>query len=253
MSSLPKLDYAHLAPTRNYLQEIAKVIGKTQQQFLPADQNAQDKGLLVTSNGLSTQDLEGQQFILDFYKGEVRGFGSKWQLGEVEPAQLLKEVRDVTGKPVVTPETGNLTLAYEQRQAVYLAEAFEFAAQELAILAHKINTGVKSLVLVYPHHFDVSLAWYTHRLTADETDERQYTFGFSTGDEDIAQPYFYATAYPEPENYKNIQLEAPAYWQNQGFSGAILNYGDVVAGRAAKLVNNFYASIVDSQIKFQIL
>lgn len=253
MSSLPKLDYAQLAPTRNYLQEVAKVIGKAQQQFLPTDPNSWNKGLLVTSNGLSTQEMDGQQFVIDFYKDEVRGFGNSWKLGQIEPAQLLQEIKDATGKPVETPEHSDLPLAYEQKQAEALAEAFQFASQELAVLSHRIESGVKSLVLLYPHHFDVSLVWFTHRLSAEESDERQYTFGFSSGDEDVAQPYFYAVAYPEPDTYKNIQLAQPAYWQNKGFSGAILNYSDAIEGRATKLVDDFYANIVDSQIKYHIL
>ena len=54
-------------------------------------------------------------------------------------------------------------------------------------------------------------------------------FGFSTGDDNIPAPYFYATAYPTPAQFKDAPLPPDAYWQTDGFTGVVLPYEDIVA------------------------
>jgi hypothetical protein len=49
-------------------------------------------------------------------------------------------------------------------------------------------------------------------------------FGFVTGDAWIAEPYFYATAYPMPPRWRETALPHGAYWQTEGFTGSILPY-----------------------------
>ncbi|MGZ6005050.1 MAG: DUF5996 family protein [Candidatus Saccharimonadales bacterium] len=253
MSSLPMLDLAQLAPTRDYLQDIAKIVGKAQQQFLPADPNAWDKGLLVTSIGLSSQELNDNQFIIDFKKSQLRGFGQSWQLGSIHPREILQAIRSLTGRQVETPELATDIVAYDPAQAERLLEVLYFSAQELSDLGRKLTDGAVSPVLLYPHHFDVSLVWYPHRLAAGDSDQRQFTMGFSIGDQDINQAYFYVTAYPEPAGFTAIKLPPPAYWQNQGFSGAILNYADIAAKNPSKLLDEFFGTILYVQFDSEIL
>ena len=254
MRSLPDLEYAQLAPTRDYLQDIAKVIGKAQQQFRPPDVNSWNKGLLITSNGLSTQELgDDKQIFMDLRKGQVRGFGGCWQLGEIEPAQLLEELKSTTGRLIEAPEYTTQAVVYDQGQAKALSDVLSFAAEELAYLKPKTKLGVLSPVLLYPHHFDVSMVWFTHRQTAEETDDRQFTFGFSAGDSNIAEPYFYVTAYPEPAKFKTIILKHPAYWQSQGFSAAIINYSAIDSKNPEDELASFYRTFVDAQISQFIL
>ena len=49
-------------------------------------------------------------------------------------------------------------------------------------------------------------------------------FGFVTGDEGIAEPYFYATAYSTPTEFTSQALPEGAYWHTAGWTGAILPY-----------------------------
>lgn len=96
-----------------------------------------------------------------------------------------------------------------------------------------------SPVQFFPHHLDLAMSWYSGRLIPDQdpADEgaadEQMTFGFSTGDATIADPYFYATAYPEPKEFTKSQLPTSAYWQQTGFSGAVLPYAALVENRGA--------------------
>jgi hypothetical protein len=41
-------------------------------------------------------------------------------------------------------------------------------------------------------------------------------FGFSTGDDSIAEPYLYATAYPLPPELPHAELPPGARWQTEG-------------------------------------
>jgi hypothetical protein len=55
----------------------------------------------------------------------------------------------------------------------------------------------------------------------------QMTFGFATGNATLPDPYFYATAYPMPDNLTERPLPDPAFWQRKGFTGAVLLYEGV--------------------------
>ena len=87
-----------------------------------------------------------------------------------------------------------------------------------------------SPVQLFPHHFDLALSWFSGRTVPGEEAKReewsdeQMTFGFVSGDETVAEPYFYATAYPEPAGFVGSPLPAGAYWNEPGFSGAVLLY-----------------------------
>jgi hypothetical protein len=91
-----------------------------------------------------------------------------------------------------------------------------------------------SPILLYPHHFDLALTWFPWN------DERQMTVGFSTGDEAVAEPYIYLSAYPEPASFGGLALPAGAHWQSAGFSGAVLPYGALRAStEPEKLLREF--------------
>jgi hypothetical protein len=89
-------------------------------------------------------------------------------------------------------------------------------------------------VQLWPHHFDLALLWFSGRLVPgqeaadEESADEQMNFGFSTGDEGIANPYFYATAYPWPEGMAEGVLPAGASWNEQGWRGALLMYDVLV-------------------------
>jgi hypothetical protein len=87
-----------------------------------------------------------------------------------------------------------------------------------------------SPVQLWPHHFDLSMLWLPGELIPDqdpsneEHADKQMNFGFTLGDENIPEPYFYITAYPLPEALPATQLPAGAAWYTETFSGAIVTY-----------------------------
>lgn len=93
----------------------------------------------------------------------------------------------------------------------------------------------KSPIQVWPHHFDLSMIWLPGHKVPDqdpadeEYADKQMNFGFAFGDESIPEPYFYVTAYPLPDALTDVGLPEGTTWKSDGFSGAVLLYGDLEA------------------------
>lgn len=100
-------------------------------------------------------------------------------------------------------------------------------------------------VQVFPHHFDLSMNWFSGRQVpgTDRSDEasadEQMNFGFLSGDDAIPDAYFYITAYPQPAGLTEIALPEGAFWNAEGFTGAVMMYETVRDARdpRAKLLN----------------
>ena len=109
--------------------------------------------------------------------------------------------------------------------------------------------GQKSPVQLWPHHFDVSMSWYSGRLVPGkdpndpEASKEQMMFGFSTGDETIPDAYFYILTYPVPEKFPDFELPEDAKWLTGSFTGAVMMYEDVINSDnpEGKLLNYFRA------------
>ena len=64
----------------------------------------------------------------------------------------------------------------------------------------------------------------TDRDPPQDTESTTSPFGFTTGDEVIAEPYFYATAYPLPKKLPSAKMPEGAAWQSEPWQGAVLKY-----------------------------
>lgn len=90
-----------------------------------------------------------------------------------------------------------------------------------------------SPIQVWPHHFDLSMIWLPGEKIPgqdpadEEQSDQQMNFGFAFGDEGIAEPYFYITAYPMPDALPSVELPAGTTWRSEGFNGAVLLYRDL--------------------------
>lgn len=245
---MEKLDSKELEATRRYIQDIALVLGKVQQLFLPPHPNDWQKGLEVNEFGLSTPELPGTgtRVSIDFKRGDVSNGQTAWKLGDYTATELLDELGNwamATGaktKPEAPKFSEVKRENYDSAQASRIGEMLPWASAQLATLQPILLTGVVSPILLYPHHFDLSLVWFPiRRNEADTGETRQVGFGFSFGDEYISEAYFYTTAWPEPKTFPDTVLPEPAYWQKKGFSGAVLKYNDSVGPAGEQTVRNF--------------
>lgn len=243
---LPNLSLKDLGQTRNYLQDTAKVLGKLQQAFLPKSPRDWQYGLEVTMRGISTQEfkINGQPMrgVLDLVRHKLRLGDQQWRLREHPPADLFNEVQawlaaQGSADKMTEPEFGAGMVEFDSAQAEKYAVALWWMEEQFRILRESLTDGVAAPILLYPHHFDLSLVWFPW------DDERQISLGWSTGDETIPEPYIYLTAYPEPKGFKDQQLPSEAHWQSDGFNGAVLLHNDLAKSpNPEKLFQGFAGS-----------
>lgn len=226
MSDLPKLIAEDFNPTRDYLQNVALAIGSLQRAFVPQHPRDWQYGLEVNMRGISTQpfDIAGIETrgLIDLVKHKVRLGETHWKLEEYAGPEILKNIRvwlESNNTRVELEEPEFLKASeYNFDQAESYAEALWWMDKQFRIIKDEIKSGVTSPILLYPHHFDLSLVWFP------QDDDKQFGLGWSTGDGTIAEPYVYFTAYPDLDGFTDIDLPDGAYWQKHGFTGAILPY-----------------------------
>ncbi len=230
---LPPLAAAELGPTRDCLRDMALAIGSLQRAFLPKHPRQWQYGLEVTMRGISTQTFivagEEIRVSIDLVRGKLRLGNQNWKLQDCDGPAAMQIFRDwLAGKGVEAeleePKFKAGGLSVDKEQVLAYAEALWWLDARFRKLKASLGEGVTSPILLYPHHFDLSLVWFPH------DDERQLGLGFSTGDETIPEPYLYLTAYPEPAGFTDVKLPGGAYWQTEGFSGAILPYAKLQTG-----------------------
>ena len=104
-----------------------------------------------------------------------------------------------------------------------LALWFATADQVLAAIAGKFS-GLRpgpSPVRCWPHHFDIATLI---ELDADGGENaRSAGVGMTPGDDSRGQPYFYAAPWPYPEVADLRSLPPPAFWNTEGWVGAVID------------------------------
>jgi hypothetical protein len=231
MADLPKLMAEDLWPTRDYLRDVTLAMGSLQRGFLKPHPREWQHGLEVNMRGPLTQpfSVNDHEFraSLDIVAHKVRLGDVNWKLDEYNGAEIFNNfkvwlVSQGVKADIEQPEFSKGS-QYDKAQAEIYAEALWWLNRQFRTIKATLSTGVTSPILLYPHHFDLSLTWFPWG------DERQLGFGWSTGDETIAEPYIYLTAYPQPQGFTKLELPPGAYWQSKGFSGAILLYSELQA------------------------
>lgn len=115
------------------------------------------------------------------------------------------------------------------------------------------HRGESGPVQLWPHHFDLALLMFTGRRVPgvdpanEESADEQMTFGFVTGDAGIAEPYFYATAYPVPPGLTDAPTPHGANWHTQDWTGAVMPYASLrSADDPAQRLLQFFRAVRDA-------
>jgi hypothetical protein len=228
--TLPPLLSKRLAPTRDYLQGVALVLSALQRAYVEKDPHDWQYGLDVGMRGVLTRPMTiaGQEVRagLDLVRHKVRLGNSSWSLEEYRPPEILNNIEvwlESHGAAVSLKEPNFTSGArhFDASQSSDYATALWWMNTRFRELTTTLKGGLVSPILLYPHHFDLSLVWFPF------DDKRQVAIGFSMGDETITEPYLYLTAYPEPGGFTSLKLPSGTHWQSSGFSGAILPYSDL--------------------------
>lgn len=245
-----KFDITTLNATRSYLQDLSRVIGKAQQAFVSPQAHDWQRGLEVLDGTIVTKPLPNtnKRIMMDLNSGIVEAGTQQWILGKITAPNLLTQIgqwltsQGVADKPE-HPEYVASGAIYDKLQAQRMGQTLRWAKAIFEDTKQTITTGLTSPVLLYPHHFDLSLTWFPF------DDNLQMGLGFSFGDEYIEEPYFYVTAWPEPKDFGAIELSTPGVWFNDGFHGAVLRHADLIDLPSPDLVVKAYCqSLLESAV-----
>lgn len=239
-------------PTRDTIQRYCQVIGKIRSAFSYRRKHWWHVDLRPDVTGLCTPpipakegadaflfkmhlDLMSHCMVLTSSKGQEHSI----QLGGQSVAAFATEVlASLTGMGL-EPKV-DLEMFDDQSTGEYDAGAVERYWQNLGQIAtvfDEFRSGLRqetSPISFWPHHFDMTFIWFSGRLVpnfnpADEEGaDEQMSFGFSTGDEGLRDPYFYISAYPMPEALPRAVLPDGVTWYEESWQGALLQFGDLL-------------------------
>jgi hypothetical protein len=240
----PPLPLADWQPTLETLQGYAQLTGKVRRALTPRQKHWYHVSLRVGVNGLTTTPIPAGpdtfEMVLDLIAHEVvisTSRGDRWQqpLHGQSKAELCDAALAALAGMGIEPEIDrglfdDTTPGTYDRQAV---ERYFRAMVQIDSVFKQFKGELReetSPVQLWPHHIDLAMLWFSGRLVpgvdpADEENaDEQMNFGFTPGDAGIPAPYFYITAYPQPDGLTDTPLPADATWTTESFTGAVLMY-----------------------------
>jgi hypothetical protein len=245
MSDYPLLALDEWGETRDALHQITLLMGAIKRANTPQHPRWWNVALEVSPTGLRTgpipsltgagpfeidldlgactfgieggEELEYLDIDEDIYTVENMGL---WAVAQIELCESKTEPDLSKLKPEAELEIDDDEADDFMRTLSFLDGVFsEFTAG--------IPTGFTSPVLFWPHHFDLSMNWFTGVTLqgADPKDrdaaDEQMTFGFSTGDAGINEPYFYITTNSLKAGFDGIKLPHGAKWHDADWKGYV--------------------------------
>ena len=244
----PPIPLASWQSTRDTITVYAQLLGKIRRALTPKQKHWWHISLRVISVGITTTPIPAGhktfQLIMDFTIHQLiilTSHGERHQipLQGQSAAAFCTEVLDALADLGIEPEIDRALFAndtpgtYDETAVSTFWQALSQIDITLKTFKHSFREE-SSPVQLWPHHFDLAVVWFSGRLVPgqdpanEEYADEQMNFGFSTGDSSIAEPYFYATAYPTPDAFANQPLPEDAYWHTEGFTAAVLPYQALV-------------------------
>ena len=245
----PTLDTATIVPTRDALHDYARVAGAWASGSRKRRKHWWHASLRPSLRGLTTGVVYGAvdfELEVDFAGSELHVRTGTETVSEGFTGQASRELADLIRRRLIplgvdesqAPGEGVISdTVYPDYSADEAGHMFRVLRSMTAVF-EDLRAGIReetSPIQVWPHHFDLSMIWLPgHKVAgADPADEeqsdKQMNFGFVFGDEAIAEPYIYVTAYPLPEALPELALPAGASWRSEGFNGVVLPYRQLAA------------------------
>ena len=247
MHRFPELDSDAIADTREALHAYARVLGDWLKSARARRKHWWHASLRPSLRGLATGAVRaGPGFELEIDLAASRLLARTAENEDTvrlrgqpadDVAAWLDEVLVASGvDPSLRPGDSSRGRedfpGYDPTQATSIHGALSSVSAAL----EDFRAGIReetSPIQVWPHHFDLSMIWLPGSKVADqdpadeEYSDKQMAFGMAFGDDAIAEPYLYVTAYPLPDAIPRTNLPRGTQWISEGFSGAVLLYGDL--------------------------
>jgi hypothetical protein len=239
---LPPLPLASWRNTRDTLHTYVQLVGAIRRALTPPQKHWWHISLRAGACGLTTTPLPAGrmtcELMLDFTTHELsvatsRGHWWDTSLEEQSSRDVMEAALAALEQIDVRPDFDDTPFCSDETNPynAVAVEKYWQALSQIDILLKQFRAGLREEtgpVQLWPHHFDHSLVWFSGRRLPGQKDpswaDEQMAFGFSTGDESFADPYFYVTAYPWPDGLLDTTLPEGAHWQQDGWRGALLPY-----------------------------
>ena len=246
---LPTIRLSDWQESRDTIHQYARLTGKIRTALMPPQKHWWHITLHAAATGLTTTPMpvngKTVELLLDFVNHTLLITTSHGEKAEISlQEQSIANVHHAVIKTLSTmgikPEFDH-TLFVEETPRKYDSEAIARYWRALAWIDSVFKRFKGELreetgpVQVFPHHFDLSMNWFSGRLVPgidpsdEESADEQMNFGFVSGDGSISEAYFYITAYPLPKGLTDTVLPEGAYWHTEGFTGAIMRYESLQA------------------------
>ena len=254
MNEFPALDPDAIAVTRDALHAYARILGDWLKSTRARRKHWWHASLRPSLTGLTTGvihsnvdfeielDLQASAINVNVSTGERMCEELHGQPASQVAATIrgFLESAGVSAKPKGVAADGDVPVDATEFSGYSRDTANKLARTLGAVSAAfvEFRAGIReesSPIQVWPHHFDLSMIWLPgpkipgQDPADEEYSDKQMNFGFVFGDESFAEPYFYVTAYPQPEAMSQLELPDGTTWKSEGFSGAVLLYKDLVA------------------------
>ena len=257
--TFPPLPLARWQPSRDTVHGYVRLLAAVRRTLTPPQKHYWHTPLRTAAAGLTTAPVPADgltfEMLLDFPAHQLTlstSVGDWWDMSlrhqsfanfYVDTLGALKTL----GVELTLEAMGSFdpqALAGERARRPYdmiAVEDFWQALSQIDVLFKQFRSELReetSPVQLWPHHFDLAFSWFSGRhvpgadVDEPEVADEQVTFGFSTGDEAIPEPYFYATLFPFSPEITKTPLPGDALWHGAGWLGALLPYATLVEADA---------------------
>ncbi len=226
------------------MQNYAQVISDVKGSFSAHQKNWEEYSLKVYAKGLTTTPIPIKRKnyfdALDlninmvehklkiFCAGERLSVDLKGQ-SQIEFAEELKEILKTLQIEYVFEENKFTDLTFGEYKEESIEEIWAILKEVyFAMLKFKSDKLEEaSNINFWAHHFDLAMLMFNGKIISDQDPDNwdysreQMNYGFSFGDDAITTPYFYITQYPFNNKMFELDLPEKAYWQKDGWQGAV--------------------------------
>lgn len=269
-NTFPSLILNDWRTTRDTLQLYSQLLGKLRRALTPAHPQWWHITLHVDATGLTTTPiptdtpfelrLNLHAHTLEFLPADssARSLPLENQSASSLSEWTLRQLATIGVVPEIdrAPFSSAEILPYDAERAATFFIALKNIDRVFRQFKNELP-GETSPVQLFPHHFDVSLVWFTGRQVVvpegEEGGAEQVGFGFSTGDAGIPEAYFYATPWLVPAGLTDTPLPKGAYWHTTGWTGGLLPYRAVSeSAQPAVLLLDFLRAVQQNSAKLML-
>ena len=247
---LPNIAFENFILTRNTIHLYSQLIGFIKSSLVPHNKNWEEHALHVYTKGFTTGGMpviENENYsalelninlvehkLKIFYKN-IRDEIDLEQSSIKSFTQLLLsklESYGITIESVNEKFFMNSKLFYDRSEI----ENIWNLTRPIYFILHKFKSSLlleTSNINFWPHHFDLALLVFSGNTIDDKDNSKwdssreQMNFGFSYGDSEFNEPYFYITSYPSDHSLFKIDLPNIASKHNSSWKGILIKLSDL--------------------------